>query len=174
MIEVVVGLVGRPHGLSGEVALEVRTDEPEIRFAPGAQLWPQAGGPPWTVLARRWHQGRLLLRLSGLSDRTAAQALTGSVLLARVDPGRSPADPDEFYDHQLIGLTVVTEAGRTVGRVEQVAHGPAQDLLQVSSAAGPRWVPFVAALVPRVDLEQGRLVLVELAGLLQDEAEEAG
>ncbi|MDR1387226.1 MAG: ribosome maturation factor RimM [Propionibacteriaceae bacterium] len=174
MIEVVVGVVGRAHGLSGEVAVEVRTDEPELRFAVGAELWPQSGGPPWTVLARRWHQGRLLLRLSGSSDRTAAAALTGSVLLARVDPDRSPQDQDEFYDHQLIGLTAVTEAGRTVGQVERVSHGPAQDLLQLTTPAGPRWVPFVAALVTRVDLAQRRLVLAELAGLLDDDtAEEA-
>ncbi|MDR1078388.1 MAG: ribosome maturation factor RimM [Propionibacteriaceae bacterium] len=172
-IEVVVGVVRRAHGLTGEVAVEVRTDEPELRFAPGAELWPESGGPAWTVADRRWHQGRLLLRLSGLKDRDDAEALNGTVLLARVDPSQSPGAADEFYDHQLIGLAVVTATGRPVGRVERVLHRPAQDLIQFTTAAGPRQVPFVAALVPEVDLAQGRLVLADLAGLLDDGAEEA-
>jgi 16S rRNA processing protein RimM len=172
-IEVVVGVVRRAHGLTGEVAVEVRTDEPERRFAPGAELWPEPGGPAWTVASRRWHQDRLLLRLEGLEDRAAAEALNGTVLLARVDPSQSPAAEDEFYDHQLIGLAVSTAAGRPVGRVERVVHGPAQDLLQIATAAGLRQVPFVTALVPEIDLAQGRLVLADLAGLLDDSAEEA-
>jgi len=78
---VVVGRIGRPHGIRGEVTVEVRTDTPELRFAPGSVLETDpARLGPLTVAAARWHSGRLLLLAEGVHDRTGAEALRGLVL----------------------------------------------------------------------------------------------
>src|SRR5579884_2179947 len=122
-MQLVVGRIGRAHGIKGEVTVEVRTDEPELRLAPGAVLAtdpPSAG--PLTVESGRVHSGRLLLRFAGVGDRTAAEALRGTLLIAEVDPDERPEDPDEYYDHQLVDLDVVTVSGEPVGRVTEVLH----------------------------------------------------
>src|SRR5579871_1151798 len=104
-MQLVVGRVGRPHGLRGEVTVEVRTDDPDQRFAAGQSLAadpPERG--PLTVAASRWHSGRLLVRFAGHEDREAAETLRDTVLV--IDSGQlGPLDdPEEFYDHDLIGL----------------------------------------------------------------------
>ena len=107
----------RPHGIRGEVAVEVRTDDPGRRFAVGSVLGtdpPEAG--PLTVASTRWHSGRLLVTFTGIADRTGAEPLRGVWLTVDADQVGSPEDPDEFHDHQLVGLTVVTKAGEQVGR----------------------------------------------------------
>ncbi|MFG2086539.1 MULTISPECIES: ribosome maturation factor RimM [unclassified Spirillospora] len=162
----VVGRIGRPHGVRGEVAVDVRTDEPESRFAEGTQIVtdPPATGP-LTIERVRWHSGRLLVRFAGIGDRGAAEELRGTWLV--VDPGDIPpsADPDDFHDQELIGLTVVTADGTDVGEVADVLHH-GQDLLVVRGDAGEKLVPFVAALVPEVDVPGGRLVIDPPPGLL--------
>ncbi|MBL1068374.1 ribosome maturation factor RimM [Streptomyces sp. 7-21] len=174
-MELVVARIGRAHGIRGEVTVEVRTDEPEQRLAPGAVLAtdpPEAG--PLTIASGRVHSGRLLLRFEGVTDRTAAEALRNTLLLAEVDPDERPEDPEEFYDHQLIGLTAVTTAGAEVGRVTEVAHLPGQDLLVVArTGGGEAMVPFVREIVPHVDLAAGRVEIDPPAGLL-DTAGPAG
>ncbi len=170
-IEVVVGVVGRAHGLAGEAVVEVRTDEPERRFAPGLELRAEGTDRRFTVASRRDHSGRLLVRFAGVDDRTAAEALRGVRLVTDVAPDERPAEPEEFYDRQLVGLTVLDATGSRVGRVSGVAHLPAQDLLAVETPGGERLVPFVVALVPVVDLAAGVLHLAEVPGLLADEPE---
>jgi 16S rRNA processing protein RimM len=186
--EVVVGRIGRAHGVRGEVSVEVRTDEPDRRFAVGNVLLcrRQAGrsapprpapssdfGPPaaydrLTVAATRWHQDRLLVAFEELPDRTAAEAARGLLLAAVVRPGDTPDDPEEFYDHQLVGLRVATTDGRDVGVVAEVLHSGAQDLLVVAREGREEaLVPFVVALVPEVDLAAGRLVVADRPGLLE-------
>jgi 16S rRNA processing protein RimM len=173
--EVVVGRLGRPHGIRGEVSVELRTDEPDRRFADGARLVlraPRQGGAPahphLTVRSTRWHQDRLLATFDELPDRTAAEALRGCLLVATVTPEERPEDPEEFYDHQLVGLAVVTTDGRSVGTLAEVLHHGAQDLLVVRRDGGPdALVPFVTALVPEVDLPRGRLVVADRPGLLE-------
>ena len=91
-----------------------------------------------------------------------------SVIPATVEPDERPAAPGEFYDRHLIGLRAATPEGAEVGRVRSVLHLPAQDILEIETAAGPRLVPFVEALVLDVDLEAGRLTVVNLTGLLDD------
>jgi 16S rRNA processing protein RimM len=176
---VVVGRVGRAHGVRGDVAVEVRTDDPERRFVPGARLLTSsasASAPSVvTVEHARWHSGRLLLHLVGVEDRTSAESLRGLLLQVEVDPDETPADPEEFYDHQLVGLAVVDPAGTSVGSVVDVVHG-AQDLLVIEhGATGSRaqrsLVPFVRMLVPEVDLDAGRLVVDLPDGLLDLPAE---
>ncbi|MFI7242482.1 ribosome maturation factor RimM [Streptomyces qinglanensis] len=175
-MQLVVARIGRAHGIKGEVTVEVRTDEPELRLGPGAVLAtePAAAGP-LTVAAGRVHSGRLLLRFEGVGDRTAAEALRNTLLVAEVDPDETPEDPEEFYDHQMLDLEVVTVDGAVVGRIESVAHLPAQDLLVVRRAdGGEALIPFVAEIVPEIDLEAQRALVDPPPGLLGEEPADAG
>jgi 16S rRNA processing protein RimM len=174
VVEVVVGRLGRPHGVRGEIAVQLRTDEPERRFAPGATLaTDRPGHPALTVRAARRHGPRLLVSFAEVRDRTRAEGLQGALLSADVDEAETPADPDEFYDRHLVGLNAVTPDGLDVGVVTQVMHLPAHDVLSITSALGEELlVPFVTELVPRVDLSAGRVVVSDLPGLL-DPADEA-
>jgi 16S rRNA processing protein RimM len=172
-IELVVGRIGKPHGLRGEVTVDVRTDEPELRFADGATLRaePPAGSASRltavTVSGTRWHQGVLLARFEELGDRNAAEAARGIVLHATLPADASPEDPEEFYDHQLIGLDAVDLDGKPLGTVSRVVHGGAQDLLQIRTPdRREALVPFVAALVPEVDVAGGRVVVADRPGLV--------
>lgn len=163
--ERVVGRIGRPHGLHGEVTVQVRTDFPEQRFAPGVLLREDTGGT-LTVEAVRPHKGALLVRFAGIADRAAAAELCGRIL--SVDAAELPDldDPDEFYDHQLEGLAAVGPDGAALGTVREVVHAPASDLLVLDTGHGEVLVPFVRAIVPEVDLVAGQVVLDPPAGLL--------
>ena len=172
-IEVVVGRIGKPHGLRGEVTVDVRSDEPDRRFTPGAVLRaePPSGSASrlvsLTVAARRWHQGVLLVRFAELADRNAAEAARGIVLHARLDADATPEDPDEFYAHQLVGLAAYDESGTLLGRVSGLVPGSAQDLLSIRTPDGRvSLVPFVKQLVPEVDIAAGRLVVADRPGLV--------
>jgi 16S rRNA processing protein RimM len=173
-MRVIVGRIGRPHGIRGEVVIGVRTDEPDLRFAVGATLDAAeradepAGGAQLTVAAARWHSGQLLVAFAGVADRTAAAELTGRWLT--VDASQLPeiGDPDEFRDHELIGLSVRTCAGDPVGVVADVLHH-GQDLLVVrrtDGQEGESLVPFVKAIVPEVDVQRGVVVIDPPPGLL--------
>ncbi len=171
-IEVVVGRLGKPHGIRGEVTVDVRTDEPERRFVVGARLLaapPRGSAFPHrelTVARTRWHQSALLVSFEELPDRTAAESARGVVLRAVVPADERPEDPEEFYDHQLVGLAAHDVDGTHLGEVTGLVHG-AQDLLQVRAVDGrATLVPFVTALVPEVDLEGGRVVIADRPGLV--------
>jgi len=165
-MRVIVGRIGRPHGIRGEVMVAVRTDEPDARFVPGASLDAEAHGE-LTVASRRWHSGQLLVAFTGVTDRTAAAGLSGTWL--SVDSAELPpvTDPDEFRDHDLIGLEVRTVTNQPVGVVKDVLHS-GQDVLVIQSpdAKAEHLVPFVKALVPEVDLAAGHLVIDPPPGLL--------
>ncbi|MFC5149202.1 ribosome maturation factor RimM [Streptomyces aureoversilis] len=173
-MQLVVGRIGRAHGIRGEVTVEVRTDEPELRLGPGAVLAtdPAAAGP-LTIESGRVHSGRLLLRFAGVGDRTAAEALRNTLLIAEVDPEETPEDPEEFYDHQLMDLEVVTVDGTVVGRITEISHLPSQDLFIVERPDGTEvMVPFVSEIVTEIDLDEQRAVIDPPRGLIDtDEAE---
>jgi 16S rRNA processing protein RimM len=207
-MQLVVGRITRPHGVRGEASVEVRTDEPDRRFAVGRVLAtdPVAAGP-LTVESARWHSGRLLIRFAGVADRNQAEDLRGIWLTLDSAEAGPTGDPDEFHDHELIGLAVVTTSGEPVGRVTDVRHF-GQDLLVIEpgpatsspgaqdgaaqAAGGPGGpalapggsargtpdnellVPFVAAIVPDVDVAAGRLVIDPPPGLLELAAGEPG
>jgi 16S rRNA processing protein RimM len=172
-VEVVVGRVARAHGLRGDVLVEVRTDEPERRFAVGARFRTPRGD--LDVASVAWHGTRLLTRFEGVSGRDAADGLRGLELRVELPAGERPDDPEEYYDHQLIGLGVFDPEGVRVGEVADVLHLPAQDLLSVRRDAGGDsgaevLVPFVRALVPTVDLAAQRADLARtLESLLADD-----
>jgi 16S rRNA processing protein RimM len=169
-MQLAVGRILRPHGVRGEVVVEVRTDDPDVRLAAGVVLAtePAAAGP-LTVTRARWHSGRLLLSFQSVADRDRADDLRGVMLVVDSEDLEDVADPDEFRDHQLIGLAVIGPDGEHVGEVADVLHY-GQDLLVVAGsgarAGAEIMVPFVAELVPVVDLQAGRLVIDPPAGLL--------
>jgi 16S rRNA processing protein RimM len=186
-MELVVGRVAKAHGIKGEVIVEVRTDEPEQRFAVGTVL---RGRKPrersdvsFTVEAAREHTGRLLLRLRGVEDRTAAEALRGILFLVESDTLPPSDDPDEYYDHELEGLRAQLPDGTVLGVVREVLHTPGGELLAlevpVDAVAGDALpadappvtrevlVPFVMAMVPTISVAEGFLVVDPPEGLLE-------
>jgi 16S rRNA processing protein RimM len=169
MVQVVVGRIGKAHGIRGEVTVEVRTDDPDVRFAVDAELTTDRPDRPVLVVERaRPHHGRLLVQFQGVPDRNAAELLRGTLL--SVDAGDDPSldDPDEFYDHQLVGLSAVTVGGEVLGEVADVVHLPASVLLAVRrEGAREVLVPFVRSIVPEVDLPGGRVVVDPPPGLLE-------
>ncbi len=170
-MDLVVGRVVKAHGVTGEVVVEIRTDDPDTRFAPGSSLRgrPSRGGPErrYVVESVRDHGGRLLMRLDGVADRNAAESLRGTLFL--VDSGDLPPieDPDEFYDHQLEGLQVVTTTGTAVGTVAEVLHTAAGELLSVRTEEGEVLVPFVSAIVTSVSLADQTIEIDPPEGLLE-------
>ena len=172
MDTVVVGRIGRPHGVRGLATVEVRTDDPDLRFAPGSVLMtdpPQRG--PLTVTGRKWHSGTLLLQLASpdgdvYGTREDVDTLRNTLLLVPVAQLPEIEDPESFYDHQLVGLTARLTDESVLGEIVAVHH-EAQDLLVVRGAEGREiLVPFVSAIVPTVDLPGGFVVVDPPEGLL--------
>ncbi len=169
-MELVVGRVAKSHGVHGELVVEVRTDAPEERFAPGARL---SGRLPrssdlteYTVESAREHSGRLLVRLHEIADRTAADAIRGTMFVVDSDALGPSDDPDEFYDHELEELPVRLLDGTPVGRVREVLHSAAGELLSVRTPDGRDvLIPFVTAIVPTVSRTDG-IVIDPPEGLL--------
>jgi 16S rRNA processing protein RimM len=166
-MQLVVGRVIRPHGVRGEVVVDIRTDSPAERFTVGSVLAtdPSAAGP-LTVDEVRPHQGRLLVTFEGFADRDGADSLRGVLLLVDSAGIADPTDPDEFHDHQLVGLRAQTPDGEPLGEVVRIEHAPASDLLVLRLPDGREGrVPFVRAIVPEVDIASGRIVVTPPEGL---------
>jgi 16S rRNA processing protein RimM len=170
-VELIVGRVVKAHGVTGELVVDVRTDDPEMRFAPGTVL--RAKGSDrrernYVVAAARPHGNRLLLRLDGVADRAAADALRGSLFVIDSEDLPPIDEPDTYYDHQLEGLLVRTTSGRDIGTVTEVLHTAAGELLAVNRAeAGELLVPFVSAIVTSVSLESRIVEIDPPDGLLE-------
>ncbi len=169
-MELTVARVGKAHGLRGEVALDLRTDEPEERLAVGERLETRpADAGPLTVATVRVHQGRWLVGFEGVRDRTGAEALRGVELVVEVE---ASDEEDAWYPHELAGLRAESTDGRVLGRVEGLEHLPAHDVLVLREPDGARTlVPFVRQIVPVVDVAGGRVVLDPPGGLLASDAE---
>ncbi|GAA3390340.1 ribosome maturation factor RimM [Streptomyces roseoviridis] len=169
-MQLVVARIGRAHGIKGEVTVEVRTDEPELRLGPGAVLHTDpASVGPLTIETGRVHSGRLLLRFEGVKDRNAAEALRNTLLIADVDPDELPEEEDEYYDHQLVDLDVVLADGTEIGVISEISHLPSQDLFIVERPDGSEvMVPFVSEIVTEIDLENQRAVIAPPPGLIDD------
>lgn len=174
-MELVVGRVVKAHGITGEVVVEVRTDDPDTRFAPGNRLCAKKsrdGGPgrSYVIDSVRDHGTRLLVRLAGVTDRDTAEALRGCVFVIDSDELPPIDEPDTYYDHQLEGLQVRTTTGQEVGIVGEVLHTAAGELLSVKPDAGSQkgevLVPFVSAIVTSVSLNEGVLEIDPPDGLL--------
>lgn len=170
-----VGRLVKAHGLKGALKLELYTDDPAGRFTPGATFTLQVPehsqwhGASITVREFRWMNQNPVVFFEGVEDRNAADTLVRAILWVDQDD-QAPAEPDAWYDHQLVGLDVVRD-GSVVGRVARVDHFPAQDLLAVQTGENEVLVPFVSAIVPEVDIEGGRVVVTPPAGLFEELAE---
>jgi 16S rRNA processing protein RimM len=167
-----VGRLVKAHGLKGALKLELYTDDPDRRFVPGASFTLQVPehsqwhGETITVREFRWMNQQPVIFFEGVDDRNAADTLVRAILWIDEDEDAA-AEPDAWYDHQLVGLDVVRD-GTVVGKVARVEHFPAQDLLVVATGGDEVLVPFVAAIVPEVDVEGGRVVVTPPAGLFEE------
>jgi len=170
-LELTVGRVVKAHGIAGELVVEIRTDDPAARFAPGNTLRAKNSRRgeerSYVVDQAREHGARLLVRLAGVDDRDAADALRGSLFV--VDSGELPPidEPDTYYDHQLEGLHVRTTTGLDVGVVAEVLHTAAAELLAVRRDSGEVLVPFVSAIVTSVSLDDRSIEIDPPDGLLE-------
>jgi 16S rRNA processing protein RimM len=171
-VDLTIGRVAKAHGVTGELLVEVRTDDPGSRFAPGITLRGKRSREPgpgrdYVVEAVRDHGNRLLVRLAGITDRDAAEALRGTLFVIDSDDLPPIDDPDEYYDHQLEGLRVHTTSGQQIGAVAEVLHTAAGELLAVKPDDGgdELLVPFVSAIVTTVSLTDGTLEIDPPEGL---------
>ena len=166
-----VGRLTKAHGLKGALKLELYTDDPERRFIPGAVFSLQVPdtskwhGQGIELRELRWYNGHPVGFFVGIDDRSEAESLVKAILW--VDAADDAPEDDAWFDHQLVGLTVLRE-GAPVGRVVRVDHMPAQDLLAVETDAGEVLVPFVSAIVPAVDVAAGTLTVTPPAGLFEE------
>jgi 16S rRNA processing protein RimM len=172
-----VGRLVKAHGLKGALKLELYTDDPAGRFAPGATFTLQVPessawhGKTLTVREFRWMNTHPVAFFEGVDDRDAAEGLVKAILWIDADASAQPAEDDAWYDHQLVGLDVVRD-GATVGTIIRVEHLPSQDLLIVKAGEDEIMVPFVAAIVPEVDVQAGRVTVTPPPGLFEELAED--
>lgn len=186
-MKVQVARIGKPHGIRGEVTVQLFTDDPESRCAPGSVLQVEAAsreaarlapGGVLEVSSARWNKSVLVLGFAAVADRSAAELLRGSTLWVEAEQ-QAQADDDTWYEHELLELAVVVaaelqaarEADRepaAIGRVTGLRTLPAQDLLEIELADDGReaLIPFVEEIVLAVDLEAGRIVIEPPPGLL--------
>jgi len=156
-----VGRIGRAHGILGEATIEVRTDEPERRFAIGAKVsTDNKECQELTVSSARVHNGILLLGFEGITDRNSVEKLRNTLLFADVDIDEPGMDEDDYHIQQLIGLRAELEDGSEYGVVADVLNLPAQDCLAIKTKSGEVLIPFVHQLVPIVDLKSKRVVVI--------------
>lgn len=162
----VVARIGRPHGVHGEVTIEVRTDSPAERFLVGSSLQtdPSQVGP-LTIESARDHNGTLLLKFKEISDRTGIEKLKNVILLADVDIDAESTN-DQFHFQQLIKCTAFFDTGREIGPIIDVIHIPGQDLLVIEHEGREVMIPFVKEIVPIVDVRNKKVIVTEKEGLL--------
>ena len=157
-MRLLVGRIGRAHGILGEATIEVRTDEPDRRFAIGATVQTDSNGE-LKVISGRVHNGILLLGFEGITDRNSIEKLRNTLLYAEVDINESNHE-DEYHVMQLIGCAAVLESGETFGEITDVVNLPSQDLLAIKTAQGEQLIPFVHQLVPTVDVVNKKVVVI--------------
>lgn len=169
-MQLTVAIIGAPHGLKGELRLDVRTDSPKLRLAVGAMLEtdpPEFG--PLTVERTRTHKGALQVIFKECHDRTCAEGLSGTKLIIETDEDENDED-DAWYPHELIGLEVLDPDGYTLGEVIALEPMPAQDLLVVREPDGIiTRVPFVKDIVTDVDLDDNCVIVDAPSGLFSEE-----
>ena len=158
-MRLLVGRIGRAHGILGEATIEVRTDEPDRRFAIGGKVETDTHGD-LTITSGRVHNGILLLGFAGINDRNEIEKLRNTLLYAEVDISETSEVADEYHVMQLIGCQAVLETGEIFGEVTDVINLPGQDLLAIATSNGEQLIPFVAQLVPTVDVANKKIVVI--------------
>lgn len=170
MVQLRVAVIGQPHGLRGEVRLNVRTDSPEQRLAVGSVLETDpAEAGPLTITKSRIYKDAWFVAFDGVTDRTAAERLRNVALVIETDE-EEDRESDSWYEHELVGLEALDPDGYTLGTVTGLEPMPAQDLLVVAEPDGRvTRVPFVKEIVTDIDLDDNCVVIDAPAGLFSDE-----
>ena len=158
-MRLLVGRIGRAHGILGEATIEVRTDEPDRRFAVGSTVSTDSHGE-LKIISGRVHNGILLLGFDGYNDRNAIEKLRNTLLYADVDINEASDVADEYHVLQLIGCQVILDSGEVFGEVTDVINLPGQDLLAIATNGGEQLIPFVHQLVPAVDIKNKKITVI--------------
>jgi 16S rRNA processing protein RimM len=169
-----VARIGKPHGIRGEVTVQVLTDAPEDRFVPGTEFVVEpASAGPLTVDSARWNKDILLLGFAGIETRNQAETLRGAKLF--IETEELEEDDDEgWYEHELVGLEARV-GSQVVGKVAALHTMPVQDLLVIEGADGKEiLVPFVEQIVPEVNVAGGFVLLTPPDGLFDINSDDAG
>jgi len=162
-----VARIGKPHGIRGEVTVQVLTDAPGDRFVPGTEFVVEpASAGPLTVISARWNKDILLLGFEEIETRNEAETLRGAKLF--IETEELDEDDDEgWYEHELVGLEARV-GSRVVGKVAALNTMPVQDLLVVTTPNGEEvLIPFVEQIVPEVNIEEGFILLTPPDGLFE-------
>jgi 16S rRNA processing protein RimM len=166
-MRLLVGRIGRAHGILGEATIEVRTDEPDRRFAIGRTVSTDSHGE-LKIISGRVHNGILLLGFDGFNDRNAIEKLRNTLLYSEVDINEASDVADEYHVLQLIGCQVILENGDVFGEVSDVINLPGQDLLAIETNEGEQLIPFVHQLVPAVDIKNKKITVIPPALMGQE------
>ncbi len=164
-----VGMIIGPHGLRGELKVEIHSDNP-ARFDPGNRLWLGQDLEEMKIISSRPHKGQTLLILSGVADRTAAEAMSGEWLFIP-EQEAAELEPDTYYVHDIVGAAVQTADGRMLGVVKEVLFTGANEVYVVTPPDAPDreiLIPAIADVIQHVDLAEGVITINLLPGLLED------
>ena len=158
-MRLLVGRIGRAHGILGEATIEVRSDDPDSRFAVGERLQSDEHGI-LTITTGRVHNGILLLGFVGYNDRNQIEKLRNTLLYAEIDINEERDNGDDYHVMQLIGCSAFLESGELFGEITDVINLPGQDLLSIKTPTHEALIPFVRQLVPIVDIQAKRVVVI--------------
>ena len=162
---IVIGQITKPHGVRGEVRVKPHTDEP-ARFTWLEQVYVGADAPqPMAVEQARVHQGMILLKLTAVNDRTAAESLRGEWLLVPEEEA-IPLEEGEYFLYQLEGLTVETTTGETLGTITSIIETGANNVFVVQGDQGELLLPDIEDVVQEIDFENDRMLVTLLPGLI--------
>ncbi|MGI9195507.1 MAG: ribosome maturation factor RimM [Candidatus Nanopelagicus sp.] len=162
-MQLVVGRIGRAHGVLGEATIEVQTDDPDIRFQIGNKLTLD-DGRQLTIRSSRWHNQILLLAFDGVADRNQIEELRDQLISTDVDLGSLA--PGEYHFQQLIGCQVFQQNGELIGAVDEIVKLPGQDLLSVSRSGEQVLIPMVKQIIIEIDISAKKIVVNPPEGLL--------
>ena len=176
--ELRVGRLTKAHGLKGAIKVELYTDAPERRFVPGAVFSLQVPsssdwhGKTLELIELKFYNAQPVAFFKDILDRSTAETLIKAILWIEHDPAEKSDEEDAWFDHQLIGLMVIRD-GVKVGKISQIDHFPAQDLITVDTATGDVLVPFVKAIVASVDIDAGTMTVTPPLGLFEEISDES-
>ena len=162
-MQLVVGRIGRAHGVIGEATIEVRTDDADLRFAVGNEVRLE-NGKKLIIKSSRWHNQVLLLSFDGITDRNQIEELRDQLISAEVDT--SAMAPGEYHYQQLIGSQVFLQSGDQVGVVGEIVKLPGQDLLSIDKGGSQVLVPMVKQIIISIDVAAKKIVINPPGGLL--------
>lgn len=163
-----VGKLRRPHGVRGEILMDVLTDFPE-RLQPGVTIYVGPDRLPLLLASCRWHREAMLVSFTGHHNPEQAGELRNQLVFVRADD-RPPLPEGEYYHHQLLGLKVIADTGAELGVLKEILETGANDVYVVARPAAEDFLlPAIADVILVIDLQRGEMRVRLLPGLLPDE-----